>query len=296
MTTKRLTGLYTALVTPMNKDGSVDFGALNALVDFQLASGIDGLVPCGTTGEASTLTPIEREEIVRRIAKQVAGKIPVVACTGSNSTENTIEQQKRAKDAGADLALIVTPYYNKPTPEGLYRHYHAIAEAVDLPIILYNVPSRTGCDMRPETIARLAKIPRIVGVKEATGSLDRISVLLTATNEAFSVLSGDDESACAFCLMGGHGLISVSSNFIPKEMRTLIWAAIQGDVVQARCQQQKLQAVFAAMFYESNPIPVKTALSMRGQIQPYFRLPLCEMNSTRAEEMRGVLQNAGLLD
>jgi 4-hydroxy-tetrahydrodipicolinate synthase len=293
--TLELRGVFTALVTPMNKDGSVDFGALDALVDAQLAGGIKGLVPCGTTGEATTLNGAERAQVVSRVAKRAGGRVPVVAGTGSNSTAETIEHQKRAKDAGATHALVVTPYYNKPTPEGLFRHYTAVAESTDLPIIVYNVPSRTGCDVKPDTLARLAGIPRVVGVKEATADLDRVTLIRRTAPQGFALMSGDDASCCPFVLLGGDGVISVSSNLLPAEMVAMITAALEGKLDKARAGHHALRDINLGLFVESNPIPIKAAMAMKGMLKEHYRLPLCEIQPDNRKKLEAVLKGGGWL-
>jgi 4-hydroxy-tetrahydrodipicolinate synthase len=293
--TPELRGVFTALVTPMNKDGSLDLGALDALVDAQLAGGIKGLVPCGTTGEATTLNAAERAQVISRVAKRSGGRVPVVAGTGSNSTAETIEHQKRAKDAGATHALVVTPYYNKPTPEGLHRHYAAVAESTDLPIIVYNVPGRTGCDIKPETLARVAGIPRVVGVKEATADLDRVTLIRRLAPQGFALMSGDDASCCPFVLLGGDGVISVSSNLLPAEMVGMITAALDGKLAEARAAHHALRDINLGLFVESNPIPIKAAMAMKGMVKENYRLPLCEMLPENRKKLEGVLAAGGWL-
>jgi len=288
--TLELRGVFTALVTPMNKDGSVDFGALDALVDAQLAGGIKGLVPCGTTGEATTLNGAERAQVISRVAKRAAGRVPVVAGTGSNSTAETIEHQKRAKDAGATHALVVTPYYNKPTPEGLFRHYTAVAESTDLPIIVYNVPGRTGCDIKPDTLARVASIPRVVGVKEASADLDRVTLIRRSAPPGFALMSGDDATCCPFVLLGGDGVISVSSNLLPAEMVAMITAALEGKLEKARDAHHALRDINLGLFVESNPIPIKAAMAMKGMIKENYRLPLCEIQPDNRKKLEAVLK------
>lgn len=286
----KLRGTFTALVSPMNKDGSLDLVALQALVDWQIKSGIDGLVPCGTTGEAATMTSDERLEVISCVVKQVNGRVPVLGGTGANGTQATIENQRRAKETGIDFGLVVTPYYNKPSPEGLYRHYAAVAEATDLPIVLYNVPGRTGCDMLPETVARVAKLPTVVGIKEATADLLRVATIRKAAGPQFAILSGDDFTACPFALLGGDGLISVSTNVAPKDISKMIEAALAGRAADARALHDRLQDLFSAMFYESNPIPVKAAVALAGRIQEVYRLPLCEMGEANKAKLKAVLR------
>ena len=290
-----LRGVFTALVTPMNRDGSLDLGALDALVDAQLAGKIDGLVPCGTTGESVTLDAQEWQTVVGRVAKRVAGRVPVIAGTGSNNTAKVVENQKKALDLGASHALVVTPYYNKPTPEGLYRHYLAVAEAAPLPVILYNVPGRTGCDLKPETVARLASVPNIVGIKEAAGDLDRVTVLRRSVPNSFTVRTGDDPMACAWTLLGGDGVVSVASNTVPAEMVRMLHAALADDAATARASHNLLRDLFSVLFIESNPIPVKAFLALQNRIQEAYRLPLCELRPENREKLRAVMTAGGWL-
>nr|ADI22032.1 dihydrodipicolinate synthase/N-acetylneuraminate lyase [uncultured myxobacterium HF0200_05J13] len=291
----QLNGVLTALVTPMNADGSVDFGALDALVDSQIEAGIDGLVPCGTTGESATMTAEEREQVIAHVVKRANGECTIVAGAGSNSTAVAIEHQKRAAGTGADYALVVTPYYNKPTPTGLYKHYEALLGAADIPIILYNVPGRTGCDMLPETVINIAQMDGIVSVKEATADLDRVSAIRAGVSEEFKILSGDDETTCPFVLLGGDGVISVTSNFAPAQMVAMVHAARARDVETARRQHETLRPLFEVLFIESNPIPVKTALAMAGQLEENFRLPLCAISAPAREELTRVLKQGSWL-
>jgi 4-hydroxy-tetrahydrodipicolinate synthase len=290
-----LSGTLTALVTPMNRDGSLDLGALDALVEAQLAAGIEGLVPCGTTGEAVTLTVAERDTVVQRVVAKVNGRVPVIAGAGANSTAVAIEAQRRAKDSGAQASLVVTPYYNKPTPEGLYRHYAAIAAAVDFPIVVYNVPGRTGCDIKPATVGRLARIPSIVGIKEATGDIDRVAAIRALCPAGFALLSGDDATACPFVLLGGDGVISVASHIAAGEMVAMIRAARANDAATARRQHDRLRDLFVALFLESNPIPVKAALAMQRRLEEAYRLPLCEMSAEPKRRLEEVLRAGGWL-
>lgn len=288
-------GVFTALVTPFNQDGSLDLGALDALVDQQLAGGINGLVPCGTTGEAATMTDDERAQVIGRVVKRVAGRVPVVAGTGTNDTRTSIENQKRAKDLGVDAALVVTPYYNKPTPEGLYRHYAAITKAVELPVILYNVPGRTGCDMKAETVVRVAGLPNVIGVKEATADLDRVTVIRRGTSKSFAILSGDDGTTAAFCALGGDGCISVASNVAPKLMVDMVTFALANEAHRAREIHDKLRDVFSTLFIESNPIPVKAGVALLGIAKESYRLPLCEMAPENKQKLVAAMTVAGLL-
>lgn len=293
--TSKLRGTYTALVTPMNINGSIDYGALDELVEAQILGGIDGLVPCGTTGESATMSGQERFEVIEHVVRKVNGRTPVIAGAGSNSTSVAIEHQKRAADTGADYALVVTPYYNKPSPEGLYRHYNAILEAVDMPIVLYNVPGRTGCDMKPDTVARLAKLGGIVAVKEATADLTRVPVINNSTAADFKLLSGDDATTCQFVLDGGDGVISVTSNLLPDSMSEMVRCAATGDVEKARAIHAQLAAIMDTLFIESNPIPIKTALELQGRFKANMRLPLCEMGEATKATLADVMKNGGWL-
>jgi 4-hydroxy-tetrahydrodipicolinate synthase len=279
----------------MNRGGSVDTGALDALVDAQIEGGVDGLVPCGTTGESATLSATEREEVITRVVKRANGRVSVVAGAGTNATAAAIEHQKRAAGTGAQCALVVTPYYNKPSPEGLFRHYAALLEAVDFPILLYNVPGRTGCDMLPDTVARLAELPGIIGIKEASAQLDRVAAIRARTRDDFLLLSGDDGTACPFLFLGGDGVISVASNVAPRDMKAMVRAALDGEVAEARSTHNRLRPLFEALFYEANPIPVKAALAMAGRIQEAYRLPLCEMGRESRSRLEEALRRGGWL-
>jgi 4-hydroxy-tetrahydrodipicolinate synthase len=291
--TPTLRGVLTALVTPFNRDNTIDFGALDALVDRQLAAGVTGLVPCGTTGESATLTAKEREQIIRVVTKKAAGRVPVIGGAGSNNTAAAIETQRLVYAAGADFALVATPYYNKPTPEGLYRHYVAVSDAAPIPIVLYNIPGRTACDMKPELVGRLAKLKGVVGIKEATGDLDRVMAIRELSDPGFSILCGEDNLTFPFVALGGDGVISAASNVAPVEMVNLTKAALDGNVVEARQIHGRLRPLFKALFLESNPIPMKAALSMMGQIQEIYRLPLCEMQEQTREQLAMVLRAGG---
>ena len=266
-------GSIVALVTPMRADGAVDNEALDRLVEFHIANGTQAIVAVGTTGESPTLSVAEHIGVVSRVVQSVKGRVPVLAGTGANATAEAIEWTRMAKDVGADAALIVTPYYNKPTQEGLYQHYKAIAAAVAIPIVLYNVPGRTGCDLKPETVQRLAEIPTIVGLKEAA-SLERNRELLNRVGGRLALLSGDDDLACECMLAGYQGVISVSANVIPKQMRAMVNAALAQNHSEARKLDAQLQPLHKAMFLESNPIPVKWALWRMGLIANGIRLPL----------------------
>ena len=270
-------GSMVAVVTPMADDGSVDYDAYRALVEFHIEQGTNAIVSVGTTGESATLSHPEHAEVIAEAVKMVAGRVPLIAGTGANSTSEAIELTEGAKSAGADACLLVTPYYNKPTQEGLYQHFKAIAEAVDIEQILYNVPGRTACDMQAETVLRLAAINNIVGIKEATGDIERIRALVAGADESFAILSGEDWLCCESMLEGGHGVISVTANVAPKLMRAMCDAALSGNADEARNLDAKLQPLHKALFVESNPIPVKWALNQMGMIGPYLRLPLTQL-------------------
>ncbi len=286
-------GSMTALVTPF-RNGRFDEAAYRSLIEFQIAAGIDGVVPCGTTGESATLSHEEHDRVVEVCIEQVAGRVPVVAGAGSNSTAEALRLTRHAKEAGASAALLITPYYNKPTQEGLYRHYTAVADAVDIPLVVYNVPSRTGTDILPETLARLAAHPRIVAVKEATGSLARASEIHLACGERLAILSGDDFTFLPLLEVGGQGVISVVSNVAPADMAGLYDAFASGDHVRARELHYRLYPLMKAMFLETNPGPAKTALAMMGKISGELRLPLAPMSEKNREALALVLAGYGL--
>jgi 4-hydroxy-tetrahydrodipicolinate synthase len=267
-------GSIVALVTPMYADGAVDWESLRKLVDYHIAQGTDGIVAVGTTGESATLDEEEHIEVIRQTVEQAAGRIPVIAGTGSNSTREAISLTASAQAAGADACLLVAPYYNKPTQEGLYQHHKAIAEAVQIPQILYNVPGRTGCDLLPATAARLSHIPNIIGIKEATGDLERLRQILAQAQPGFLLYSGDDATACEFCLQGGKGVISVTANVAPRLMREMVAAALAGDRAGAEAVDAKLAGLHKHLFIESNPIPAKWAVHVMGLMDAGIRLPL----------------------
>jgi len=290
-----LKGIYTALVTPF-KDGKVDEDALKRLIEFQLKEGVDGLVPCGTTGEAPTLSYEEHERVIELTVQCAGGKVPVIAGTGSNSTKEAIELTEGAKKLGADMCLLTTPYYNKPTQEGLYRHFKEIAEAVDIPLILYNIPGRTGINMNPETIKRTADIPNIVGIKEASGSLVQVSEIYRLTEGKFMILSGDDNIFLPMMSVGAVGVISVIANIVPKELKALYRAYMEEKNIGKACDiHTKLMPLFQAMFIETNPIPVKEALYYMGMIERELRLPLCPLSDGNSKYLKGLLKEYGLL-
>ena len=284
-----------ALVTPMDAQGQLDWASLAKLVDFHLQEGTNAIVAVGTTGESATLDVTEHVEVIRRVVDQVNGRIPVIAGTGGNSTRESVELTAAAKDVGADACLLVTPYYNKPTQEGLYQHFRHIAESVAIPQILYNVPGRTVCDMLPETVERLAKIGNIIGIKEATGDLKRGQEVLDRVSKDFLVYSGDDATAVELMLMGGKGNISVTANVAPREMAQLCAAAMAGDAATARGLNDKLMPLHKALFIESNPIPVKWALHEMGLIPDGIRLPLTWLSPRCHEPLRQALRQSGVL-
>ena len=287
-------GSLVALVTPF-RDGQVDEPKLRELVEFHVANGTDAIIPCGTTGESPTLSHDEHKRVVEVVIEAARGRVPVVAGTGSNSTAEAIDLTAHAKKAGAAGALVVNPYYNKPTQEGLYRHFKAIAEGVDIPILVYNIQSRTAVNVETDTLARLAKIPNIVGVKEASGSLDQMTQVILACGPDFSVLSGDDNLTLPLMAVGGRGVVSVVANIVPRETAEMTHAALEGDWKRARDLFHRLFPLCRAMFIETNPIPVKEAMAMLGMIAPEFRLPLCRMADANRERLKTILQQFGLL-
>lgn len=290
-----ISGSIVALVTPMAPDGSLDYPALTSLVDWHIASGTDAIVAVGTTGESATLDVDEHCAVIKHVIDVVAGRIPVIAGTGANSTSEAIEWTAAAKRLGADACLLVTPYYNKPSQRGLYAHHKAIAEAVDIPQILYNVPGRTACDMLPETISRLAQIPNIIGVKEATGNLQRGREVLASCPEGFLVYSGDDATALELILMGAKGNISVTANVLPAVMARICRLGLDGKADEARALNQSIAQMHKDLFLESNPVPVKWALKEMGRIQSGLRLPLVELDEQFHDTLRATLRQAGAL-
>jgi 4-hydroxy-tetrahydrodipicolinate synthase len=288
-------GSIVAIVTPMFEDGSLDFEGLRALLDWHIAEGTDGVVIVGTTGESPTVTVEEHCELVRVAAQHVAGRIPVIAGTGGNSTAEAIELTEFAKQAGVDASLQVVPYYNRPTQEGMAQHFTRIAEAVDLPVILYNVPGRTVADMSNDTIVRLASVPGIVGVKDATGNIARGTELLRAVPKSFAVYSGDDATAMALMFCGGRGNISVTANVAPRAMHELCVAAMAGRVAEAVAINDKLIPLHNKLFVEPNPVPVKWALQQMGKIHGGIRLPLVTLGAGSHELLRHALRESGVL-
>ncbi len=287
-------GVLTALVTPF-RDGQVDEPALRNLVERQIEAGVDGLVPCGSTGEAATLSHAEHRRVVEIVVDAARGRVPVVAGTGSNSTREAIDLTRHAKEAGADGALLISPYYNKPTQQGLYEHYAAIARETEFPLVVYNIPGRTASNILPETMARLAEIEQVVGVKEASGDLEQVSKVVNLCPEDFAVLSGDDALTLPILAVGGRGVISTSSNLAPAEMAELVRAFRAGEPDRARDVHRRLLPLFEVLFCETNPIPVKAAVAMLGAIGEELRLPLTPLSAPHRERLRGVLKELGLL-
>ena len=291
-----ISGSIVALVTPMHDGGEVDYDALRKLVDWHVAEGTDGIVAVGTTGESATLDVDEHIEVIRRVVEYAGKRVPVIAGTGANSTTEAIELTRAGKAAGAQACLMVTPYYNKPPQEGLYRHYKKIAETVDIPIILYNVPGRTGCDMQPATVKRLAQVPHIAGLKEAHGTIARIKELLAlGLPKDFTLLSGDDATACESILLGCQGDISVTANVAPRLMHEMCKAALKGDRKLATELDAKLQGLHKHLFVEPNPIPVKWALQQMKRCGAGIRLPLVPLDAAHFETVRGAMRAAGAM-
>jgi 4-hydroxy-tetrahydrodipicolinate synthase len=289
-----LKGSLVAIVSPMHEDGTLDPDAFRRLIDWHIAEGTNGLVVVGTTGESPTVDFDEHCLLIRSAVEHAAGRVPVIAGTGANSTREAIELQAYAKRCGADMGLSVVPYYNKPTQEGLYRHFRAIAEAVELPMIVYNVPGRTVCDMQNDTALRLAQVPNIVGIKDATGNLERGSDLIRRAPKGFAIYSGDDATALALMLLGGDGVISVTANAAPGLMHEMCDAALNGDVLRARNANARLLGLHRHLFVEANPIPVKWVLQQMGRIQGGIRLPLTPLSSSFHDLLRGAMEQAGL--
>lgn len=288
-------GSIVALVTPMHPDGSLDMESFKGLIDWHIAEGTDAIVAVGTSGESATVSVDEHVELLRVAVGHAAGRIPIIAGTGGNSTAEAIELTRQALRVGANAALSVVPYYNRPTQDGLYAHFKAIAEAVELPLILYNVPARTVADLGNDTVVRLSKVPGIVGIKDATGDIGRGIALIGALPDAFSVYSGDDMSAVALMLMGGRGNISVTANVAPGAMQKMAKAALAGDAALAREWHQKTLPLHKCLFVEANPIPVKWALNQMGRIKSGIRLPLSPLSATFQEPVRQALARSGIV-
>ncbi|WP_394751849.1 4-hydroxy-tetrahydrodipicolinate synthase [Crenothrix sp.] len=288
-------GSIVALVTPMDESGAIDKISLKKLVEFHINQGTDALVAVGTTGESATLNEDEHCDVIKSIVEYVNGRIPVIAGTGANSTTEAIGLTHKAKQAGADACLIVTPYYNKPTQEGLYLHHKAIADAVDIPQILYNVPGRTACDMLPETVGRLSHLNNIVGVKEATGDLSRVKQIRDLTGADFALYTGDDATSREFCLLGGNGSITVTGNVAPRLVHDMITAAMRGDSAAALAIDEKLAALHKDLFIQSNPIPVKWAVAEMGLMGKGIRLPLTWLSESCFDSVRAAMRSAGVI-
>lgn len=289
-------GSMVALVTPMRADGSLDSDSLRKLVEFHIDNGTDGIVAVGTTGESATLSVEEHCDVIRQIVEQVNGRIPVIAGTGANSTAEAIELSEYARDLGVAAVLLVVPYYNRPTQQGLYLHFKTIAEAVDIPQILYNVPSRTACDLLPETVGRLAKINNIIGIKEATGDVRRVQLIKELVDDNFELYTGEDGNTVDFILAGGRGVISVTANVAPKLMHEMCVAAMAGEADKARLINDKLAPLHQSLFSESNPIPVKWALHEMGLIPGGIRLPMTVLSEQFHQPVRDALASAGVLN
>jgi 4-hydroxy-tetrahydrodipicolinate synthase len=288
-------GSFVAMVTPF-RNGKVDEAKLRELVELHVANGTDGLIPCGTTGESPSLNHDEHRRVVEIVVETARGRIRVVAGTGSNSTAEAIDLTKHAERAGAAGALVVNPYYNKPTQEGLYRHFRAVAESVAIPVLVYNIQSRTAVNVETDTMARLARdVRNIVGVKEASGSLDQMSQVIAACGPDFSVLSGDDNITLPLLAIGGSGVVSVIANIVPRETADLVHAALDGDWKRARDLHYRLFPLARAAFLETNPIPIKEAMAMAGMIEPEFRLPMCRMSDANREKLRAILKSYSLV-
>ena len=287
-----LRGCMVALVTPF-RDGAVDYAKLDELVEWHIAQGTDALVPCGTTGESPTLSYDEHDRVIEQVVKRAAGRVPVIAGTGSNSTAEALQITQHAARAGADAALLITPYYNKPEPEGMYLHFKAVAEAVDLPLIIYNVPGRTGRSITPETVARLAELKNIVGIKEASLSLEFATEIRRRCD--LTILSGEDSLTLPLMAIGGKGVISVVANIAPRPMKKMIQAFEAGRLAEAEEMHLRLYPLCKAMFIETNPIPVKAAMRMMGMLNGELRLPLSPLSAGKEPELRSVLRSMGLL-
>jgi 4-hydroxy-tetrahydrodipicolinate synthase len=288
-------GSIVAIVTPF-KAGKLDEKALNSLIEWHISEGTDAIVPCGTTGEASTLDYDEHYRVIETTIETANKRVPVIAGTGANSTDETIMMTKKAREMGADGALLVTPYYNKPTQEGLYRHYRECAEAVDIPIVLYNVPSRTGVNMLPQTVARLSELKNIVAIKEATGDMKQVSEVINLCGDRITVISGDDFTTLTLLALGGKGVISVAANIVPRDVARMCKAWKEGNLEEARKIHYKLEPLNRAMFIETNPVPAKTALHMMGKIEEEFRLPLCPMSEPNRDKLKNILINQMVIE
>jgi 4-hydroxy-tetrahydrodipicolinate synthase len=287
-------GSIVAIVTPF-RNGRVDEQALGDLIEFQIANGTDGIVPCGTSGESATLSHEDHNRVIAFTVETIRKRVPVIAGTGSNSTDEAIALTRHAKKAGADGALLITPYYNKPTQEGLFRHYKAVAEAVDLPVVLYNIPGRTAVNLMPATVARLAAVRNIVAIKEGSASLQQVSEIIKACGDRITVLSGDDPLTLPMMAVGAKGVITVTANIVPADMAAMVDAFTAGNLAEAQRLHYKLYPLFSALFLETNPIPVKEALAMMGKIDGELRLPLCPLSPDSREKLTRALKDYGLI-
>jgi len=288
-------GVYTAIITPFTKTGNVDEEGLQRIIEDQIQNGIDGLVPCGTTGESPTLSHEEHDQVIELTVKYADGRVPVIAGTGSNATSEAIRLSKHAQEAGVDALLQVNPYYNKPTQRGLYLHFKAIADAVELPVLVYNIKGRTGINVETPTLVKLMNdCENIQGVKEASGSLDQMKEVIQNRSNGFSVLSGDDNMTLSLLRAGGDGVVSVASNLIPRQMVDFVHAALDGNFDQAQKEEDRLMEFFKALFLETNPIPIKTAMAMRGWCEESFRLPMCSFSDeSHYKTLEGILDRIG---
>ena len=291
----KLKGVFTALVTPFNEDGSYDDGAMRELVEFQIREGISGLAPMGTTGESPTLNHDDHIMVIEKVVKQVNGRVPVIAGTGSNCTDEAIRLTKLAKAAGADITLQVAPYYNKPSQEGFYRHFMTVADQVDMPVLVYNIPGRCGKNIENSTMLKLAQHENIVAVKEASGDINQMMNLIAAKPDSFEVLSGDDNLGMSLITLGGSGIVSVASNLLPGKMEELCQAALAGDIEKARKLHYSLLPFFRAEFIDTNPVPIKYMMALKGMIKETYRLPLVPMSDADKATVKKVMQDMGIL-
>lgn len=291
----KIEGAITAMVTPFTSDGKVDLNGLKENVAFQIKSGISGLVPLGTTGESPVISDSEREQIVRAVVSAAGGKVPVIVGTGTNSTEHSIELSRQAERLGADAVLVVSPYYNKPSQEGLFRHFKAIAGSIKIPVVVYNIQGRTAVNIETATLARMAQVPNIIAVKEASGNIGQMMEVLDQLPKTFSVVSGDDNLTFPLMALGGRGVISVVSNLIPRKVSDMCAAAAKGDFATARRLHFEMLPIFKAAFIETNPVPIKAAMTLAGMAAGPVRLPLCELQPSNHDKLKAVLQNLGLV-
>jgi 4-hydroxy-tetrahydrodipicolinate synthase len=297
MNKKKFRGVYTAIVTPFDEEGHIDWDAIKSLVETQIKKGVSGIVPCGTTGESPTLSHEEHDSVVEEVIKLVDGRCQVIAGAGSNCTKEAIRLAMHGEDCGADAVLVVNPYYNKPTQEGLYRHFKAVAGSIKIPLVIYNIKGRAGVNLETKTLVRIAEsCPNVICVKEASGSIEQIREVISQTRDNFCVLSGDDGLTLELIKSGGDGIISVASNLIPGEMVEMVDAALNGDMKKAEQIDKKLRPIFEGEFIETNPIPIKAALAMKGLIKEVYRLPMCEMMPENREKWKGILKDTGVLE